>query len=223
MTSIRGSSATTPAALSRVEQGEDTVRRGESGAEVSAVQELLNAKGAKLDVDGQAGPKTEAAIRAFQTKNGLAADGVVGPHTLQALLTADAGDDAKTGETTGRAPTTTTAAPPLPAAPAAPAPSIYGPPAPAPTTTPAAPASAIPRGQQQAPIPGFAPAKPTPAVVAKANEVLKGGQPIGTSVPFEADGKSYIARVEWHKHAATDNVSAGLKDWHRGVTVYSQR
>jgi peptidoglycan hydrolase-like protein with peptidoglycan-binding domain len=217
MTSIRASAAATPAALSRVEQGQDTVRRGESGAEVSAVQELLNAKGSKLDVDGQLGPKTEAAIRSFQGKHGLVADGVVGPHTLQALLTADAGDDVRTGETTGRRATTTTTPPPLPAAPAAPTPSLYDPPAASSSS------SAIPRGQQQAPIPGFAPAKPTPAVVAKANEVLKGGQPIGSSVPFEADGKSYIARVEWHKHAATDNVSAGLKDWHRGVTVYAQK
>lgn len=213
--------ARAPAALSRVEQGQDTIRRGESGDDVRAVQELLNARGAGLDVDGKAGPVTERAIKDFQTAHGLSADGVVGPLTLRALLTGD-GPTAQTRTTTGAAPTTTTKPPPLP--PATPSPSLYEEPPSSPSTpsTPSSP-SPIARGQQQAPIPGYAPAKPTPAVVAKANEVLRGGLPIGSTVPFEADGKRYIARVEWHKHAATDNVPDGLKDWHRGVTIYAQK
>lgn len=218
MTNI--SAATTvaraPAALSRVEQGQDTIRRGESGDDVKAMQELLIAKGARLDADGKAGPLTERAVKDFQTSQGLIPDGVVGPLTLRALMTGD-GPTPQTRTATG-APTTTTKPPPLPPAPSssAAAASLYDEP-------PTAPSAPIARGQQQAPIPGYAPAKPTPAVVAKANEVLRGGQPIGSSVPFEADGKRYIARVEWHKHPATDNVSAGLKDWHRGVTVYAEK
>jgi peptidoglycan hydrolase-like protein with peptidoglycan-binding domain len=57
------------------------------GADIAAVQARLNALGASppLDVDGIAGPKTNAAIRAFQSNRGLAADGIVGPLTLAAL------------------------------------------------------------------------------------------------------------------------------------------
>lgn len=40
------------------------------------------------DVDGSFGPKSEAAIKAFQTAKGLDADGVCGPLTLRALDTA---------------------------------------------------------------------------------------------------------------------------------------
>ena len=36
-------------------------------------------------VDGVYGPKTKAAVKSFQTKNGLTADGIVGPKTAAAL------------------------------------------------------------------------------------------------------------------------------------------
>ena len=36
-------------------------------------------------IDGQSGPKTKAAIKAFQQKTGLYADGVVGPKTKSAM------------------------------------------------------------------------------------------------------------------------------------------
>lgn len=59
-----------------------------------------------------------------------------------------------------------------------------------------------------------------PAVVSKANEILHGDKPIGTQTPMRINGRDYLACVEWHKHAATDNVSDRLKDWHRGVSMY---
>jgi len=51
------------------------------------VQSRLNALGASppLTVDGVMGPKTLAAIKAFQASHNLAVDGVVGPQTLAAL------------------------------------------------------------------------------------------------------------------------------------------
>ncbi len=54
---------------------------------VGAIQHLLRAQGFyKGRVDGVYGPKTVAAIKAFQRKNGLKADGVAGPQTLPKLV-----------------------------------------------------------------------------------------------------------------------------------------
>lgn len=47
--------------------------------EIRDVQHHLNTHGAKLTEDGIGGPKTDAAIRAFQRANGLSVDGVIGP------------------------------------------------------------------------------------------------------------------------------------------------
>ncbi|MEM6455504.1 MAG: peptidoglycan-binding protein, partial [Acidobacteriota bacterium] len=51
----------------------------------SRLQELLNANGANLIVDGDFGGGTTAAVQEFQRANSLIADGVVGAQTLQAL------------------------------------------------------------------------------------------------------------------------------------------
>lgn len=55
------------------------------GAEVEALQKALNNAGATLDVDGIFGSATATAVRRYQQRRGLAADGVVGPYT-RALL-----------------------------------------------------------------------------------------------------------------------------------------
>lgn len=61
--------------------------RNSRGESVRALQSLLNLHGASLTVDGSFGPATEKAVKAFQTKNGLEADGKCGPVTWGALLT----------------------------------------------------------------------------------------------------------------------------------------
>lgn len=67
----------------------DTVKEGASGAQVKAVQHLLNENGQDAgEVDGEFGPATTAAVKAFQTAKKLSADGAVGQKTWTALLSA---------------------------------------------------------------------------------------------------------------------------------------
>lgn len=65
------------------------LQHGDRGQAVLQLQKQLNAQGAKLFADGDFGDKTEAAVRAYQLKVGLVADGIAGPKTLAALAGAD--------------------------------------------------------------------------------------------------------------------------------------
>lgn len=61
---------------------------GSRGFEVAVVQAQLNAKSSPspgLKVDGAFGPRTQAAVVAFQRRAGLSPDGIVGPKTHAAL------------------------------------------------------------------------------------------------------------------------------------------
>lgn len=61
-------------------------KKGSSGDQVAQVQTNLNqANNAKLKVDSQFGPKTDAAVRGYQRKAGLTVDGIVGPKTTASL------------------------------------------------------------------------------------------------------------------------------------------
>jgi hypothetical protein len=57
-----------------------TLRMGSKGSDVSCLQNSLG-----ISADGDFGPKTKAAVMAFQSKSGLTADGAVGPLTIKAL------------------------------------------------------------------------------------------------------------------------------------------
>jgi peptidoglycan hydrolase-like protein with peptidoglycan-binding domain len=60
-----------------------------SGPDVRAVQELLKILGYYTgDPDGVYGPETADAVRRFQATHDIAADGIVGPATYDALLAA---------------------------------------------------------------------------------------------------------------------------------------
>ena len=61
------------------------VSQGARGEAVKWVQWQLVRHGGKLDVDGIFGTATKLAVRAFQTTNGLTADGIVGPLTRAKL------------------------------------------------------------------------------------------------------------------------------------------
>ena len=78
-----------------------TLRRGNQGEEVADLQAMLNAKfGYNLDVDGNFGKDTENAVKDFQKKHGLTADGFVGRKTWAALGmdSNENSDDTKTNE-----------------------------------------------------------------------------------------------------------------------------
>lgn len=63
-----------------------TLRWGSTGADVRRAQQVLKDWGYYAGaVDGVYGPKMYAAVTWFQRKNGLTADGVVGPRTWAAL------------------------------------------------------------------------------------------------------------------------------------------
>jgi putative chitinase len=61
--------------------GSQILRVGSRGAEVAALQKALG-----ITADGNFGPGTEKALRAWQQSQGLTPDGVAGPKTLGKLL-----------------------------------------------------------------------------------------------------------------------------------------
>jgi peptidoglycan hydrolase-like protein with peptidoglycan-binding domain len=62
------------------------VKKGDTGGRVRAIQYLLDARGATLTVDGIFSTATENAVKAFQKKNMLTQDGIVGPNTWPKLI-----------------------------------------------------------------------------------------------------------------------------------------
>jgi hypothetical protein len=60
--------------------GRPTLRRGATGELVQQIQTQVG-----TGIDGNFGPKTEAAVRAFQRAHALVPDGIVGPKTWAAL------------------------------------------------------------------------------------------------------------------------------------------
>ncbi|MFN3614995.1 MAG: N-acetylmuramidase domain-containing protein [Rubrimonas sp.] len=61
------------------------LRQGDTGPQVRALQWAMIARGEPLKADGAFGPATAAALRRFQTRAGLAVDGVAGPAVWRAL------------------------------------------------------------------------------------------------------------------------------------------
>ncbi len=59
--------------------------QGDTGSNVVTLQQALDYLGNSLTVDGDFGPLTDAAVKAFQGSQGLTQDGIVGPLTRAAL------------------------------------------------------------------------------------------------------------------------------------------
>ena len=80
------------AQLQKASTNEQPLGRGAKGAGVAQVQDLLADLGfslprsvGKKGADGVFGGETEGAVKEFQKRNGLKADGIVGKLTLDAL------------------------------------------------------------------------------------------------------------------------------------------
>ena len=88
------------------------LKQGSSGPDVQALQQKLKALGFDPNgVDGNFGPGTEKAVRAFQQAKGLGVDGKVGPGTQAALdAAAGAAPISTGGEAVGGSTSTGTAA-----------------------------------------------------------------------------------------------------------------
>ena len=73
-----------------------TLKNGSAGSDVKTLQELLNQLNIvtpALELDGDFGSKTEAAVKAFQKKIGIEVDGIYGEESHKALMDAVADDD----------------------------------------------------------------------------------------------------------------------------------
>lgn len=64
----------------------DVLRSGSRGEQVKTLQRLLVGFGFDLKIDGAFGTMTDRAVRTFQRKNNLSADGIVGTKTWHKLL-----------------------------------------------------------------------------------------------------------------------------------------
>ena len=70
----------------------DTIKKGDIGNDVKLLQRMLKSYGYKdksghvLEIDGNAGESTVYALKKYQTKHDLTADGVCGPKTWKKLL-----------------------------------------------------------------------------------------------------------------------------------------
>jgi N-acetylmuramoyl-L-alanine amidase len=78
--------------------GAVTYKRGSTGSVVTQIQTKLSEWGYyKGKVDGIYGSRTEAAVKVFQQKNGLTADGKAGPQTLKAIGISGGSDTTQSG------------------------------------------------------------------------------------------------------------------------------
>jgi peptidoglycan hydrolase-like protein with peptidoglycan-binding domain len=69
---------------------EPTLKKGSKGPDVKDLQDALKALGFNPGpIDGIFGPKTEVAVKAFQTQVGITVDGIVGPMTWACIDESD--------------------------------------------------------------------------------------------------------------------------------------
>ena len=63
-----------------------TIKQGNNGIHVWSLQKALTARGVAVGADGDFGPATLTAVKAWQKAKGLTADGIAGPATQKSLV-----------------------------------------------------------------------------------------------------------------------------------------
>jgi len=77
--------------LDLADKSDPELQAGSEGVAVRGLQRMLINRGFEPgEIDGRFGPKTDAAVRAYQSDQGLDVDGIVGPKTWDALREVDA-------------------------------------------------------------------------------------------------------------------------------------
>ncbi len=103
----------TPAATSPLAKYVDTtLKRGSTGPAVVALQKAL-----AVTADGQFGPQTDGAVRAFQSRKKLTVNGIVARSTWQALMGQTTASEPSSSRGTPRTPVKSTPAPKVAAKP----------------------------------------------------------------------------------------------------------
>lgn len=77
---MKGGGQVLPPIPAADDKARPTLRRGAKGDLVKVIQAKVG-----VGADGDFGPRTEAAVRAFQSRKGLVPDGIVGPATWRAI------------------------------------------------------------------------------------------------------------------------------------------
>ena len=104
VTSLRQNQLPTSTRLQQQIESGRPVSSGQDGQSVREAQQLLQAHGQQVAVDGDFGPQTKNAVMAFQRSRGIAVDGVIGPDTMRELRTSGAGVDRRAGPEAGLTP-----------------------------------------------------------------------------------------------------------------------
>jgi len=84
-TPVKSPAAKTPATSKVASKLSRMLGLGSNGDDVKLLQTLLNNNGYKLVADGFFGKGTLDAVKEYQSKNGMKADGIVGPMTFEKL------------------------------------------------------------------------------------------------------------------------------------------
>ena len=101
LASLNSAYAGSGASASSSSSTDGSIKLGSTGSAVTQLQQDLTTLGFySAQITGNAGAKTEAAIKAFQRKYGLTADGVAGPDTLAAIASALRGGISSNGSVT---------------------------------------------------------------------------------------------------------------------------